>query len=211
MLRQAKKLADEAQQLVEMAVATEREKGTSWETIGEVLDGVTKSAAQKRYGAKIAALQEDTDNPGDDPFVYMHGRLELGWANIARTVKDHDTIRHLSTVTAAVTGTGSPGSADSTQPAETDWTWRGSLSFCPECHAVGDRHLDGCFFGARRSDDRKADDRPQETKSPSPPSVEDRLAVLETTMHELLRMSRTFAQRPSPQREDFPNDPDRSP
>ncbi len=52
-MRYARQLLHQAEKLVEQAVVTERSKGTSWDVIGEELGGVTKSAAQKRYGARV--------------------------------------------------------------------------------------------------------------------------------------------------------------
>ncbi|MFJ4063656.1 hypothetical protein [Streptomyces albogriseolus] len=101
MLRSAKALADRAQELVDLAVAAEREKGTSWESIGEVLDGVTKSAVQKRYGRKVLAWHDRGEKSGQDHFGYLHEQLEHGWRAVTRIANARGVINDLAAATAA--------------------------------------------------------------------------------------------------------------
>jgi hypothetical protein len=56
----ADRLVAAAEEVRLLAVAVERERGVSWETIGEVLaGGVSKQAAQKRYGERVDELVLD--------------------------------------------------------------------------------------------------------------------------------------------------------
>ncbi|MGW0573738.1 toll/interleukin-1 receptor domain-containing protein [Streptomyces tauricus] len=197
MLRQAKKLADEAQQLVDVAVAAERGKGTSWETIGEVLDGVSKSAAQKRFGGKIAAMLGDPGHLHSEAFGRMRKRLEQGWANVARTMMDHDTITNLSAATTAVTGTGSRLSANSGPVVLGDprigptgiYRWSGR---CRDCGSTDpESHHPVCPAGLDQWDDQKAGDP---SPQPHPPSLEDRVSTLERAVERLLQMTSMAAE-----------------
>jgi hypothetical protein len=115
LLRQAKRLADQAQELMEQAVVAERAKGTSWETIGEVLDGVTKSAAQKRYGARVNAwvelrnLMEHSAPTLGNPkplFTRAYNDLWDEWKHAAEIVAAQDVIAELSNATTAASGAG---------------------------------------------------------------------------------------------------------
>lgn len=114
LLRQAKRLLDQAQVLVEQAVIAERAKGTSWETIGKVLDGVTKSAAQKRYGARYEAWTNSPEMrralgaygiPKYDIEVGLpYGVLRDEWKAAGQIVDAQGLIAELNNATTALSG-----------------------------------------------------------------------------------------------------------
>ncbi|MGW6925149.1 hypothetical protein ACWGA9_28415 [Streptomyces sp. NPDC054950] len=116
LLRQAKRLADEAARLLEQAVVAERIRGTSWETIGEVLGGVTKSAVHKRYGTFVHDWIERTvefeDHP-DGTYTQLplwddaYKELWAEWKRAAEIVAAQDLIAELSNATTAASGEGS--------------------------------------------------------------------------------------------------------
>jgi hypothetical protein len=65
----AARIAADAKELLELAVAYERRRGTSWEVIGETL-GITRQAAHDRFAAADKALQNALVESwllGDDP------------------------------------------------------------------------------------------------------------------------------------------------
>ncbi|KQW11428.1 hypothetical protein ASD08_35755 [Streptomyces sp. Root369] len=86
LLREAKELLDEAQRLQDLAVAAERARGTSWETIGEILDGVTKSAAQKRYGQRVNTLTKELKI---DTFLDANGHVNGSWEVVSDIAERH--------------------------------------------------------------------------------------------------------------------------
>ncbi len=115
LLRQAKRLADEAEKLVELAVVAERLKETSWETIGETLNGVSKSAAQKRFGPRVtkwAAEERTGAGPAHREYwipsailrVQAINQLIDSWRNVGKIVEDQDLIAELTNATTAVSG-----------------------------------------------------------------------------------------------------------
>jgi hypothetical protein len=122
LLRQAKRLRDEAERLVEQAVVAERAKDTSWETIGEVLDGVTKSAAQKRFGSRVTSWKGTTEvtsritsqmetgtSEAEAEFAVAYEQLTERWMAAGETVAAQDLIAHLSNATTAVSGANTEG------------------------------------------------------------------------------------------------------
>lgn len=117
LLRQAKQLLDEAEKLVEEAVIAERAKDTSWETIGDVLDGVTKSAAQKRFGKQVSlwSVQSDTvlgidkavkagSSKAEAAFSLAYEQLRDRWRGAGEIVAKQDLIAQLTNATTAVSG-----------------------------------------------------------------------------------------------------------
>lgn len=52
--RAAASIAADARELLALAVTYERLRGTTWEEIGEALGGITRQAAQERYGAYVS-------------------------------------------------------------------------------------------------------------------------------------------------------------
>ena len=55
----ARRLVREAEEVLLLAVAAERAQGICWEAIGEGLGGVSKQAAQKRFGERVEQLELD--------------------------------------------------------------------------------------------------------------------------------------------------------
>ncbi|MFF7290219.1 hypothetical protein [Streptomyces griseorubiginosus] len=113
LLRQAKRLLDQAQELMDLAAVAERAKGTSWEAIGEAVGGITKSAAQKRFGQQFSewygALAPPEVAPrydGDKEFLFhdAHNKLEEGWRSADQIIQAQDVLSELSNVSAAVSG-----------------------------------------------------------------------------------------------------------
>ncbi|MEU0424277.1 hypothetical protein ABZ235_11785 [Streptomyces canus] len=114
LLTQAKRLMDQAQKLVDQAVIAERARGTSWETVGEVLGGVTKSAAQKRYGVRYREWADQNEEivyeSGDGlgtpkpQFPLAYGQLWEEWGTAAKIIDAQDWIVELSNATAAASG-----------------------------------------------------------------------------------------------------------
>ena len=65
----ANRVAGNARELLTLAVAYERQRGTSWEVIGETL-GTTRQSAHERYAAAVKQLDEALTESwllGDDP------------------------------------------------------------------------------------------------------------------------------------------------
>ncbi|MEU9271957.1 hypothetical protein AB0E04_42125 [Streptomyces sp. NPDC048251] len=119
LLRQAKRLLDQAQKLVDQAVIAERMKDTSWETIGEVLGGVTKSAAQKRFGPRV---KDWGDNPRrlaalgniglpkrELDFGVAYAQLEDEWKAAGEIVAAQDLLAELTNATTALSGANAHG------------------------------------------------------------------------------------------------------
>ncbi|WP_307160599.1 hypothetical protein [Streptomyces rishiriensis] len=114
LLRQAKRLLDQAQKLVDQAVIAERMKDTSWETIGEVLGGVTKSAAQKRFGPRVndwgdnprrlAALGNIGLPKRELDFGVAYAQLEDEWKAAGEIVAAQDLLAKLTNATTALSG-----------------------------------------------------------------------------------------------------------
>lgn len=68
----AQRLVAQAEDVLELAVASARERGVSWEQIGELLpgadgSGVSRQAAAKRFGERVEQLQVDTLLPRRAP------------------------------------------------------------------------------------------------------------------------------------------------
>ena len=77
LLNEARALVVAAEELVEKAVVFERESGTSWTVLGEVL-GISKQGAQQKYGALVddwaEALDQSTHPTANGPAtVYVPG------------------------------------------------------------------------------------------------------------------------------------------
>ncbi|MFD0208929.1 hypothetical protein ACFVH9_07315 [Streptomyces hirsutus] len=117
LLRQAKRLLEQAEKLVEQAVVAERIKGTSWDVIGDVLGGVTKSAAQKRYGTRVERwkvnqpdLQSALGNSGLPRSVIelglAYGGLKEGWKAAGEIVVAQGLLAELTNATTALSGGG---------------------------------------------------------------------------------------------------------
>ncbi|MCX4406444.1 MULTISPECIES: hypothetical protein [unclassified Streptomyces] len=116
LLAQAAQLAEQAQLVVERAVIAERAKGTSWEVIGEILGGVSKSAAHKRWGTTVARWRESAeiarrlpDAPPDDlvDFSLAYDELEGAWKQATEIVDRQPLLADLNNATVALSG--SPG------------------------------------------------------------------------------------------------------
>ncbi|MFF3654882.1 hypothetical protein [Streptomyces olivochromogenes] len=117
LLTQAAQLAVQAQLVVEKAVIAERMKGTSWEVIGEVLGGVSKSAAQKRWGAVVARWRDSTpiDRRKLPPYIredlvefaVAYPELDDAWHQATEIVVRQPLLTDLNN--AAVALSGSPG------------------------------------------------------------------------------------------------------
>lgn len=117
LLSQAAQLAEQAQLVVEKAVITERAKGTSWEVIGEILGGVSKSAAQKRWGTAVARWRESADiDPRKLPpfvpddlaeFSVAYDELDGAWKQATEIVDRQPLLADLNNATVALSG--SPG------------------------------------------------------------------------------------------------------
>ena len=89
-------IAADARRLLELAVAYERRRGTSWEVIGEAL-GVSRQGAHDRFAAAVNGLDDEIVRCwllGDDP---RHIGLPDGAADTAGTadILDRWVIRHL--------------------------------------------------------------------------------------------------------------------
>ncbi|MGW5569524.1 hypothetical protein ACWEWD_39750 [Streptomyces tendae] len=123
LLRQAKRLRDQAEKLVEQAVVAERLKETSWEVIGETLNGVSKSAAQKRFGPRFTAWVKETTprDPLGEPYGTLSELLRVDalhqladeWAAAARIVETQQSIAELSIVMDEIMGGDPPRAANS--------------------------------------------------------------------------------------------------
>ncbi|MEV5903402.1 hypothetical protein [Streptomyces sp. NPDC052127] len=117
LLRQAAQLSDAAEALVETAVIAERAKGTSWEVIGEVLGGVSKSAAQKRWGQVIAKWRETNEGHPYErhpfarleflEFAVANDELQEAWQKVTEVVERQPVLEGLNNATVALSG--SPG------------------------------------------------------------------------------------------------------
>lgn len=111
LLRQAKRLLDHAQDLVDQAVIAERVKGTSWEAIGTALDGVTKSAVQKRFGGRVSEWTKEFEReelpfePMAPAFPTAWRQLAFHWAEADRIIHAQEHIAALTNATAAASGT----------------------------------------------------------------------------------------------------------
>ncbi|MFD4553551.1 hypothetical protein ACFWP5_04370 [Streptomyces sp. NPDC058469] len=102
-----------AEALLEKAVITERAKGTSWEVIGEVLGGVSKSAAQKRWGTTVGKWRESAEadpryDPSDGPafskLLLASSELEEAWQGANEIVQRQPLLADLNNATAALSG-----------------------------------------------------------------------------------------------------------
>lgn len=99
---------------MEKAVISERAKGTSWEVIGEILGGVSKSAAQKRWGTVVAQWRESADvDPGKLPayvpddlaeFSTAYDELDEAWKQATKIVDRQPLLADLNNATAALSG-----------------------------------------------------------------------------------------------------------
>ncbi|WP_329348934.1 hypothetical protein OG226_12245 [Streptomyces sp. NBC_01261] len=116
LLTQAAQLASAAEALLEKAVIAERAKGTSWEVIGDILGGVSKSAAQKRWGSTVAKWRESNVvqptapvSPRDElvEFTMAYDELEDAWHGANEIVQRQPLLADLNNATAALSG--SPG------------------------------------------------------------------------------------------------------
>ncbi|MFD6434537.1 hypothetical protein [Streptomyces venezuelae] len=111
LVEQAMRLVKHAEGLLEQAVISERMRDTSWERIGKALGGVTKSAAQKRFGSSATAysrgivngdfdVYDDRDMDGIpepinstvDHFDVAYGELEDFWMIVSRIVRDQEEL-----------------------------------------------------------------------------------------------------------------------
>ncbi|MFH8241398.1 hypothetical protein [Streptomyces sp. NPDC018321] len=114
LLRQAKRLLDQAEKLVEQAVIAERAKGSSWDTIGAVLGGVSKSAVQKRYGTRVERwkIRDDVQTalgslglPRQDIEAGVaHRHLKDEWKFAAEIVGTQGLLNELNNATSALSG-----------------------------------------------------------------------------------------------------------
>ncbi|MER6367429.1 hypothetical protein ABT255_03450 [Streptomyces mirabilis] len=103
--------------MVEKAVIAERAKGTSWEVIGDILGGVSKSAAQKRWGTVVARWRESADIaprklpayvPDDlAEFSAAYDELDGAWKQATEIVARQPLLADLNNATVALSG--SPG------------------------------------------------------------------------------------------------------
>lgn len=81
----AERLVRDAEDVRLLAVAAERARGVSWETIGEGLGGVSKQAAQKRFAERVDELVTDVllphrEGAHNDPALDGARRARgLGW------------------------------------------------------------------------------------------------------------------------------------
>ncbi|AEN10766.1 MULTISPECIES: hypothetical protein [unclassified Streptomyces] len=116
LVRQAKRLVEKADELLEQAVIAERERGTSWERIGQALGGQSKSAAHKRYAPALtehlecvdATTVEDEDS-GEEllvshSFLVPYGLLENTWNEAKQIVESQEALDHLREATVATSG-----------------------------------------------------------------------------------------------------------
>ena len=92
----AARIAAEAKEMLEFAVAYERRRGTSWEVIGEAF-GITRQAAHDRFAAAVARLEAEIIRCwvlGDDP---RYPGLPYGAADTAEAaaILDRWAGRHL--------------------------------------------------------------------------------------------------------------------
>lgn len=148
LLRQAKRLIDQAQELLDQAVVAERLRGTSWETIGGVLDGVTKSAAQKRYGVHVnewvvqnvqpVEVDDEKLKLPDFPKAYEH--LLNRWKGVGEVVASQDLLAELSNATTAVSGAGPADQVAALRP------WANGLH--QDAHGSYFRQCPVCFEAA---------------------------------------------------------------
>ncbi|WP_409055858.1 hypothetical protein [Streptomyces sp. SYP-A7185] len=112
----AKKLRDQADEVMLQAVNYERSQGTSWEQIGEKL-GVSRSAAQQRFGREVGRLSEKQDSLRLLPLRELH----QAWRHVGRITADYSYLKVTSPVVEGEAGSG----------ANAGFTYR-------DCDAAGD-------------------------------------------------------------------------
>lgn len=62
-IEQARRLKREAEDVLRWAVVYERERGTSWDEIGEALGSIRKQSAHRRFVEQVNEWREPLDNP----------------------------------------------------------------------------------------------------------------------------------------------------
>ncbi|MER7983787.1 hypothetical protein [Streptomyces sp. NPDC095817] len=88
--------------MVDQAVIAERMKNTSWEAIGAELGGVTKSAAQKRFGQAVTTWMQEFEREvlSSDPYAVG---FPTAWEQLASCWEAADGIVHAQEDIAALT------------------------------------------------------------------------------------------------------------
>lgn len=93
-VQQANTLRDQAENLLKRAVAHERALGTSWEQIGQALGGVSRSAAQQRFGKSSRYSKQRTLD-----------QLTIQWSRVERLAQDFAALEGLQTLSTTVAST----------------------------------------------------------------------------------------------------------
>ncbi|MCX4672547.1 hypothetical protein OG453_38895 [Streptomyces sp. NBC_01381] len=116
LVEQARRLVDEAQEILKLAVVAERMRGTSWDTIGAADGNSTKSATHKRYSAQVTQWQDESQryriqNDNDDPsidveasdFDVAYSELEQAWGDADDVMSSQKYLTLLRAMSAEVT------------------------------------------------------------------------------------------------------------
>ncbi|MFC8520140.1 hypothetical protein [Streptomyces sp. NPDC057257] len=97
LVNQAKRLRDEAEELLRLAVAAERSLGTSWEDVGQEL-GVSRSAAHSRFSSFVQELDGQSRAQPEDPEVQRSTaleRLHQRWLSVEEIVNEYAAVEGL--------------------------------------------------------------------------------------------------------------------
>lgn len=86
-VRLAYQLVDQARDVLARAVVTARERGVSWEAIGEDHGGITRQSAQERYRDTVAAWEDALDRPWERVGRHLSSRLPSGLADAEVTLR----------------------------------------------------------------------------------------------------------------------------
>lgn len=91
MVEECLALVEQAQEVLRRAVIWERQKGTSWEEIGERLGGISRQAAHERYKADVDEWQQSLVEPyGPERGGYRTPRLHEAALEPTRTGQQLD-------------------------------------------------------------------------------------------------------------------------
>ncbi|MGW3560032.1 N-6 DNA methylase [Streptomyces sp. NPDC000963] len=171
LVRQAKRLVEKAEELLEQAVIAERERGTSWEKIGQAIGGQSKSAAHKRYAPALTehlecvdvTTVEDEDSGQEVPifhrFLLAYGLLENTWNEVKQIVESQDVLDHLREATVAASGDGWVVAERAGARAVEDPDFRAAATVAGDAYEkmiqdVGDKLISGTYYTPRALIDR---------------------------------------------------------
>lgn len=84
----AHELVEVAKQILERAVIAERMRGTDWQTIGDALAGITRSAAHDRFSAAVRAFQTRTEQGRQ---LHAEAGLDEAWERVTALAERRST------------------------------------------------------------------------------------------------------------------------